>query len=109
MAKEKGIFCIINTQYPNHTFYLADKVPLTGKDKGLVFGPVNEVMTESRIKHFFGMELKKIIFEEDDLLLETMVPKALGLNRDFQTVSLIIFLEFRYLCQSRVKVRTGLA
>lgn len=55
------------------------------------------------------MELKKIIFEEDDLLLETMVPKALGLNRDFQTVSLIILLEFRYLCQSRVKVRTGLA
>ncbi len=57
---------------------------MTGKDKGLVFGPTNEVMTESRMKHFFGIELKKIIFEED-LLLETMVPRALGLRRDIST------------------------
>lgn len=45
----------------------------------------NEVMTESHMKHFFGIELKKIIFEEEDLLLETMVPRALGLCRDVST------------------------
>lgn len=93
LAKEKGISCIINTHYPNHAFYLADKVLLTGKDKGLVFGPVNEVMTESRMKHFFGIELKKIIFEEDDLLLETMVPKALGLNRELSNCKFNNFAE----------------
>lgn len=81
LAEERGISCIINTHYPNHAFYLADKVLMTGKDKGLVFGTTKEVMTEARMKHFFGIDLKKIIFEEDDLLLETMVPKALGLNR----------------------------
>lgn len=93
LAKEKGISCIINTHYPNHAFYLADKVLLTGKDKGLVFGPVNEVMTESRMKHFFGIELKKIIFEEDDLLLKTMVPKALGLNREVSNCKFNDFAE----------------
>lgn len=85
LSEEKGISCIINTHYPNHAFYLADHVLMTGKDKGLVFGPTNEVMTESRMKHFFGIELKKIIFEEEDLLLETMVPRALGLRRDIST------------------------
>lgn len=85
LAKEKGISCIINTHYPNHAFYLADHVLMTGKDKGLVFGPTHEVMTEARMKHFFGIELKKIIFEEDDLLLETMIPRALGLKRDIST------------------------
>lgn len=93
LATEKEISCIINTHYPNHAFYLADKVLLTGKDKGLVFGPVNEVMTESRMKHFFGIELKKIIFEEDDLLLETMVPKALGLNRELSNCKFNDFAE----------------
>lgn len=85
LAKEKGISCIINTHYPNHAFYLADHVLLTGKEKGLVFGETHEVMTESRMKHFFDIEMKKIIFEEDDLLLETMVPRALGLKRDMST------------------------
>lgn len=93
LAKEKGISCIINTHYPNHAFYLADKVLLTGKDRGLVFGPVGEVMTESRMKHFFDIELKKIIFEEDDLLLETMVPKALGLNRELSNCKFNDFAE----------------
>ena len=48
-------------------------------------GTTHEVMTEARMKHFFGIELKKIIFEEDDLLLETMIPRALGLKRDIST------------------------
>lgn len=78
LSEERGISCIINTHYPNHAFYLADKVLMTGKDKGLVFGSTKEVMTETRMKHFFGIELKKIIFEEDDLLLETNGSESIG-------------------------------
>jgi len=51
------------------------------------------VMTESRMKHFFGIELKKIIFEEDDLLLETMVPKALALNSELSNCKFNDFAE----------------
>ena len=93
LAKDKEISCIINTHYPNHAFYLADKVLLTGIDRRLVFVPVNEVMTESRMKQFFSIELKRIIFEEDDLLLETMVPKALGLNREISNCQFNDFAE----------------
>ncbi|MDQ0176575.1 ABC transporter ATP-binding protein [Bacillus chungangensis] len=78
LSKEHGISCIINTHYPNHAFYLADRILMTAKEKGIVYGNVQEVMTELRMKEFFGIELKKIIVEEEDYLLETMIPRALG-------------------------------
>ncbi|MGE7765401.1 hypothetical protein [Peribacillus sp. NPDC096540] len=45
-----------------------------------------EVMTEARMNEYFGIEMKKIIYEEDDnFLIETMVPKDLGIPRDQST------------------------
>ncbi|MFC9542709.1 ABC transporter ATP-binding protein [Lysinibacillus sp. NPDC056959] len=82
LSKERGISCIINTHYPNHAFYLADRVLMTAKEKGIIYGKVQEVMTEVRMKEFFGIELKKIIFEEGDYLVETMIPSALGTERN---------------------------
>ncbi|WP_010304953.1 ABC transporter ATP-binding protein [Kurthia senegalensis] len=64
LSKEKGISCIINTHYPNHAFYLADHVLMTGKEKGLVFGQTADVMTEARMKQFFGIELKKLFLKK---------------------------------------------
>lgn len=81
LARERGISCIINTHYPNHAFYLADRVLMTAKEKGIVYGNVQEVMTEVRMKEYFGIELKKIIVEEEDYLVETMIPRALGTER----------------------------
>ncbi|MFJ7980812.1 ABC transporter ATP-binding protein [Lysinibacillus xylanilyticus] len=81
LSRERGISCIINTHYPNHAFYLADRVLMTAKEKGVVYGNVQEVMTEVRMKEFFGIELKKVIFEEGDYLVETMIPSALGTER----------------------------
>lgn len=85
LANDHGISCIINTHYPNHAFYLADRVLMTAKQKHVVYGDVREVMTEARMKEYFGIELKKIIYEEDDYLIETMVPKDLGVERDLST------------------------
>ncbi|MGM9929124.1 MAG: ABC transporter ATP-binding protein [Bacillus sp. (in: firmicutes)] len=85
LAKERGISCIINTHYPNHAFYLADRVLMTAKGKRVVYGDVREIMTEARMKEYFGIELKKIIYEEDDYLIETMVPQDLGVERDIST------------------------
>ena len=38
-------------------------------------------MTESRMKEYFNIDLRKLIFEEEDLLFETMVPLALAAKR----------------------------
>ncbi|MER2155782.1 MAG: ABC transporter ATP-binding protein [Solibacillus sp.] len=82
LSKEHNISCIINTHYPNHAFYLADQVLIIAKEKKAVIGAVHEVMTESRMKEYFNIELRKLIFEEADLLFETMVPLALAAKRD---------------------------
>ena len=82
LSKEHNISCIINTHYPNHAFYLADQVLMIAKEKKAVIGPVHEVMTESRMKEYFNIDLRKLIFEEEDLLFETMVPLALAAKRD---------------------------
>ncbi|MFY0744026.1 ABC transporter ATP-binding protein [Solibacillus silvestris] len=82
LAKEHRISCIINTHYPNHAFYLADQVLMIAKEKKAVIGAVHEVMTESRMKEYFDIDLRKLIFEEEDLLFETMVPLALAAKRD---------------------------
>lgn len=81
LSEEKGISCIINTHYPNHAFYLADHVLMTAKERGVIHGPVKEVMTEKRMLEFFDIDMKKITFTEGDLSLETMVPIELGLNK----------------------------
>lgn len=82
LSKEHNISCIINTHYPNHAFYLADQVLMIAKEKKAVIGAVHEVMTESRMKEYFNIDLRKMIFEEEDLLFETMVPLALAAKRD---------------------------
>ncbi|WP_339195981.1 ABC transporter ATP-binding protein [Solibacillus sp. FSL R5-0449] len=82
LSKEHNISCIINTHYPNHAFYLADQVLMIAKEKKAVIGAVHEVMTESRMKEYFNIELRKLIFEEADLLFETMVPLALAAKRN---------------------------
>ncbi|WP_339213978.1 ABC transporter ATP-binding protein [Solibacillus sp. FSL W8-0372] len=82
LSQDHNISCIINTHYPNHAFYLADQVLMIAKNKKAIIGPVQEVMTESRMKEYFNIELRKLIFEEEDLLFETMVPLALAAKRD---------------------------
>lgn len=82
LSKEHNISCIINTHYPNHAFYLADQVLMIAKEKKAVIGAVQEVMTESRMKEYFNIDLRKLIFEEEDLLFETMVPLALAAKRN---------------------------
>ncbi len=82
LSKEQGISCIINTHYPNHAFYLSDNVIITGKEKGIVFGETTEVMTEQRMKQFFDVDLKKLCYEDEELQLETMVPKDLGIPKN---------------------------
>ena len=82
LARDHNISCIINTHYPNHAFFLADQVLMIAKEKRAVIGNVHEVMTESRMKEYFNIELRKLIFDEEDLLFETMIPMALATKRD---------------------------
>jgi iron complex transport system ATP-binding protein len=39
-------------------------------------------MTEQRMKQFFDVDLKKLYYEDEELQLETMVPKDLGIPKN---------------------------
>ena len=82
LAQNHQISCIINTHYPNHAFYLADQVLMIAKEKEAIVGTVQKVMTESRMKEYFNIELRKLIFDDKDLLFETMIPLSLAAKRD---------------------------
>ena len=79
LSQEYGISCIINTHYPNHAFYLANQVLMTAKGLPAIIGTVQEVMTEARMKEYFGIDLLKVIHKEDSYCIETMIPKDLGI------------------------------
>lgn len=82
LSKEHHISCIINTHYPNHAFYLADQVLMIAKGKDPLNGTVQEVMTEKRMQEYFDIDLKKIIYNMDQLQFETMVPTALAMKHN---------------------------
>lgn len=54
---------------------------MTAKEKGVVYGGVKEVMAESRMKEFFGIDLRKVLYEEEGFVVEAMVPRDLGNER----------------------------
>lgn len=93
LAQNHHISCIINTHYPNHAFYLADQVLMMAKNKRPVIGNMHEVMTESRMKEYFSIDLRKLIFDEQDLLFETMVPIALAAKRQVSEYKYNDFIE----------------
>lgn len=96
LEKQEGI--IINTTSTGGlngahagAIYSASKHALVGltkntgfmyAEKGIVFGETTEVMTEQRMKQFFDVDLKKLYYEDEELQLETMVPKDLGIPKN---------------------------
>lgn len=77
ISKEKGITCIINTHYPDHALRIADKTLLLGKGKKAVFGTAQEVITESNLKSYFGVNAKILSFNENGMSMQTIVPLTL--------------------------------
>lgn len=78
LVKEKGLACVINTHYANHAFYLGDKVLMVAKEKPVITGSVSEVMTEENILNYFQIEVKRLRYELDGQVYETVVPTYFG-------------------------------
>ncbi|MEC2055191.1 ABC transporter ATP-binding protein [Peribacillus psychrosaccharolyticus] len=81
LVKERDLACIINTHYANHAFYFGDKVLMVAKNKPVITGSVSEIMTEENIFHYFDIEVKKLLHNDDGQVFETIVPKYFGLDR----------------------------
>lgn len=43
-------------------------------------------MTEQRMKEYFDIEVRKLVFKDGALLFETMIPLALAAKQNFEAV-----------------------
>lgn len=53
---EEGLICIFNTHYPAHALRRSTKALMLSPDGTYEFGPVGEVVTESNILKYFGVQ-----------------------------------------------------
>ena len=74
IAREKGISCIINTHFPSHALQLSDKTLMLGKGKKFIFGKTREVITETNLRDYFGVNVKIVSFTNKGKVMETIVP-----------------------------------
>jgi len=54
---DKGLICIFNTHYPSHSFSIADKCILLGKDKTSIFGNIKDVLNQENIEKTFKVHV----------------------------------------------------
>ncbi len=72
LAKEK--LCIVMTShFPDHAFYISDKVALMKNKTFIAIGNVDEVMTENNLKETYGVDIK-IIYLGGEISRKIAVP-----------------------------------
>ena len=77
LAIERKFSLIVNTHYPEHALRISDKTLLLGRG-GYVFGSTEDVITESNLRDYFGVNVKMLLFDnEKGERLKTIV--AIGL------------------------------
>ena len=78
LVDEQGLACIINTHYPNHAFYFGDKVLMAAKNKPVITGRVEEVMTPENIHSYFGISVERLLYKQNGINYETIIPSYFG-------------------------------
>lgn len=54
----KGLGVLMTTHSPDHTFLCCDRVILITKDKRVLEGPVDEIVTEENLKEAYGVDVR---------------------------------------------------
>lgn len=58
LCREKHIFAVVNTHYPEHALSISQKALLLTKGGSVMFGPTKEVLSEEHLDEAFGVEVK---------------------------------------------------
>lgn len=80
LATENGITCLINTHYPNNALRIADKTLMLGSACEHIVGKVDEVITETVLKDFFGVEAKMLSCNNKNHVIKMFCPIAIANN-----------------------------
>lgn len=58
LCREKGIYAVVNTHYPEHALSISQKALLLTEEGEAVFGAADEVLSEANLDRAFGVEVK---------------------------------------------------
>jgi iron complex transport system ATP-binding protein len=73
LNSEKKITILYTTHYPQHAFYLSNKVLLMFKDNYL-FDTTEKLMTNETLSRLYGIDIKKVCFEEKGENIQSVIP-----------------------------------
>ncbi|MGI9569265.1 MAG: hypothetical protein ACR2PH_05900 [Desulfobulbia bacterium] len=74
VAKENNLAIIISTHFPQHAFFLADRVLLMQSSEEYQIGPVSEVLTEENLQKLYNVPLKCVSIKHNEKSIDTLVP-----------------------------------
>lgn len=77
LCREKGISAIVNTHYPEHALSISQKALLLTPRGFTMFGPTEEVLSESHLDEAFGVEVKLYPLKHKDRTYTCVLPVGL--------------------------------
>lgn len=70
----EGLAIVMTTHAPHHALHVADKVLVLEEATRTFYGAPDEIMTNERLHHLYGLELKTLSFEHRDRSVRSVVP-----------------------------------
>lgn len=77
LVRTRNVSCIMNTHYPNHAAYLADRVALVAPNEPVTIGATEQLLTEEMIERYFGLRVIQIEKTTEEGKYRSFVPKQL--------------------------------
>ncbi|MFZ7110648.1 MAG: ABC transporter ATP-binding protein [Desulfatiglandales bacterium] len=74
LAHEEGLAVVFTTHHPHHAFAAADTTLLMLGEREFLSGPTAQVMTEGHLRSLYGVDLKRLTFQNNGRKMETFVP-----------------------------------
>jgi iron complex transport system ATP-binding protein len=88
LSRQDGLTVIFTTHHPHHALAIADDALLMMGESQYVCGPATEVLTEAYLLALYGIALKRVSFEHEGGVIETLTP-ILGVAQSSRRESLL--------------------
>lgn len=81
LVRRDGLTVIFTTHHPHHAHAVADQALLMFDQQDYACGPVEEVLTENQLQRLYGVPLRKLSYDYQGQVLQTLVPVLTDLGQ----------------------------
>lgn len=79
--RDQGLTVVFTTHHPHHAHAVADQALLMFGLGEQMAGPAAEALTEGNLHRLYGVPMRRVEFEHDERMQQTLVPVLSGLRR----------------------------